>query len=161
MLFRCPETDKENIKLLLFEAINDDSKRLQRMIQEIMPEDNLEIYRTISSLALRLRQPISETVIAILLAATKEDLMDIFFINDLLFNIPTLLILPDREEATIKKGHNLRPRYLSYIDSNFSDIAAVLSNMLRGFTLKTKTECIDLISQSKSPFSKEGDLNKY
>jgi hypothetical protein len=40
------------------------------------------------------------------------------------------LILPDADPQTIARGHNLRPRYLSNIQSDFQDVAAVLRKML-------------------------------
>ena len=36
-----------------------------------------------------------------------------------------------REEDTVSKGHLLRPRYLTYADGDFEDVAAVLEKILR------------------------------
>ncbi len=127
------------MKLLFYENTDKGAvNRIQSVIQGLVPENCIEIYRTISSLSLRLRKPMDETVIAVLLAARQEDLVDILFIGDLLYDINTILVLPDSEDDTVKKGHQLRPRYLSYMDSNFSDVGAVLGNMLKGFLTKTK-----------------------
>ena len=41
-----------------------------------------------------------------------------------------ILILPDREKGTISKGHLFRPRYLTYADGDFLDVAAVLAKMI-------------------------------
>jgi hypothetical protein len=46
-------------------------------------------------------------------------------------NIKIVLILPDRNNETIVIGHKLRPRFLSYTDSDFIDVAVVLENMLK------------------------------
>jgi hypothetical protein len=42
----------------------------------------------------------------------------------------TIVILPDSNPDTVAKGHILRPRFLSYCDGDFQDVAAVLSRMI-------------------------------
>ncbi len=94
--------------------------------------DGVEIHRTIDSLSRRLRQPSSGPSMAVLLAASKEDLMEFLSIHDLLDSVRIILVLPDRKDDTVAKGHSLRPRFLTYVDSDsdFLDVAAVLSKML-------------------------------
>jgi hypothetical protein len=107
-------------------------ERLQRVIETLVPEETREVYRTIDSLSSRLCQPKDYYLtIAVLLAASRKDLADILSIHDLLCDIRIILILPDRENDTIAWGHSLQPRYLSYIDSDFTDVAAVLGKMMR------------------------------
>jgi len=38
---------------------------------------------------------------------------------------------PDQEENTIAKGHSLRPRFVTYADSDFPDVVAALGKTLR------------------------------
>jgi hypothetical protein len=102
----------------------------QNIIDTLVPKGMGETYRTIKSLAHRLRQPGYDSTIAVLLAATREDLYDILSIRELLRGINIILILPDRNADTIAKGHRLRPRFLTYKDSNFGEITAVLGKML-------------------------------
>ena len=106
-------------------------KHLQSVIEGLVPEDKTEIYRTIDTLSNRLRRPRCDLEVAVLLAATKEDLLVLLSISDLLDDLRVILLLPNREKDTIAKGHTLRPRFLTYADSNFSDVAAVLSKMLQ------------------------------
>ncbi|MCD6199973.1 MAG: hypothetical protein J7K15_15635, partial [Deltaproteobacteria bacterium] len=51
-------------------------------------------------------------------------------VRDLIWDLRLILILPDREAGTIAKGHILRPRFLTYLDSDFTEVAAVLKKML-------------------------------
>ena len=106
-------------------------KQLQKVIEELFPENNTEIYRTIDGLSHRLRQPRYDLAVVVLLAASKQDLLDLLSIRDLLDDLRVILLLPNREKDTITKGHTLRPRFLTYADSNFLDVAAVLSKMVR------------------------------
>jgi hypothetical protein len=46
-------------------------------------------------------------------------------------DVQIILVIPDRRPETLSLGHLLRPRYLSYEDGNFDDLASVLEKMLR------------------------------
>ncbi|MBW2664177.1 MAG: hypothetical protein JRD93_19925 [Deltaproteobacteria bacterium] len=107
-------------------------KRLQRVIEALVPKENTEIYQSIDGFAFRLRQPRHDPLIAVLLAASSEDLSDILSLRDLLGNIRIMLILPDRDRDTIAKGHTLRPRFVTYADSDFVEMAAILGKVFGG-----------------------------
>ena len=120
------------MNVLLYEPVVEvNNGKLHRMVENLNLECGLEIYRTIESLSHRLCRPEKKLTAAVLLTTSKQELLDILSIKDLLFNMRIILVLPDREEDTVTKGHSLRPRFLTYIDSDFGDIAAVLSKMLR------------------------------
>jgi hypothetical protein len=106
-------------------------ERLFRVISSLFPERDLEIYQSIGKLTKRLRQPIFYPTIVILLASSKEELQDILFLRDLLENAKIILILPDSNPETLAVGHTLRPRFMSDCGSNFIDLAAVLTLMIR------------------------------
>ena len=119
------------MNILLYEPVGEgNNTQFHRMIEGLDLECGMEIYRTIESLSQRLRQPEKNLTVAVLFATSSRELLDIISIKDLLFNVRIILILPDREEDTITKGHSLRPRFLTYADSNYGDIAAVLCKML-------------------------------
>ncbi len=119
------------MNLLFYSTLeNGAGARLQGVIEEIAPQDKIEIYRTIASLSPRLRRPANDVSIALFLAASREDLAEILSIRGLLSDVRTILVLPDRKEDTIAEGHSFRPRFISYIDSDFTDVAAVLSKMV-------------------------------
>lgn len=105
-------------------------EQLQKMIEGLVPKNNVEVCRSIEGLSRRLRQPANELPIAVLLAATRGDLLELLSIRDLLYDIRIILVLPDRDEDTIAKGHMLRPRFLSYTDNDFVDVCSVLGKML-------------------------------
>jgi hypothetical protein len=83
------------------------------------------------SLSRRLRQPRHNLAVAVLVAASRQELLELLSIRDLLDGIRIILVLPDRQDDTIAKGHRLYPRFLTFADSDFLDVAAVLSKMLR------------------------------
>ena len=110
---------------------NEAGERLQNAIESIVPENQTEIYQTTFSLYQRLRKPKSEVAVAVLLATTRKELLEIHSMKDLLRDIRIILILPDTEGDTVSMGFKLYPRFASYADGNFKDVAAVLEKMLR------------------------------
>jgi hypothetical protein len=121
--------------LIIYSSKTEDAgERLLSVIGLLIPENKLEVYRTISELSQRLRQPLFNPTIAILLATTREELQDILSIRDLLWDIKIILIVPDMNRGTVAKGHTLRPRFLCDCNSDFVDVAAVFSLMIRNLS---------------------------
>jgi hypothetical protein len=126
------------MRLLLYAPASEGvGERLQGMIEGLVPKNTMEVCRSIESLSRRLRQPADDLPIAaVLLAARSGDLSDLLSIRDLLRDVRIILILPDREANTIAQGHTLRPRFLSYTDSDFTDVLAVLGKCLESYATK-------------------------
>lgn len=119
------------MEVILYAAeTNEAGERLEKVIKTSLGGLDIQVHRTISSLTQKLRRPRDGFSIAVLLAHSKESLSKILSIIDLFWNLPIILILPDDEMDTISRGHKLYPRFLSYIDSDFNDVAAVLRKMI-------------------------------
>jgi hypothetical protein len=109
---------------------NEFGMEVEKMLEELASKKNVEICRTIPDLTLRLRIPLCESAIAVLLISDEEDLQTILSIQSLLINMRIVLILPDRNSGSIEAGHNLHPRYLSFKDNSLKDLGAVLARMI-------------------------------
>ncbi len=119
------------MNILFYESPKDGAgERLQREVEALIPQEEKEIHCSIESLSRRLRQPHNKLGIAVLLTEDLKSLSDLLSIREVLLDLRIILILPDRKEATIAMGHALHPRFLSYADSNFKDVAAVLKKMI-------------------------------
>ena len=108
----------------------DTGELLWNLHQDVNDRFKGEFYRTINELANRLRQPKDDPTIAVILAGSQKELADMLSIRDLLDRSRIILILPDRSEDTITKGYSMFPRFVTYVDSNFNWVTAVLSKML-------------------------------
>ncbi len=119
------------MKTILFINNNVDGvgERLLRAIDSQASEVALEIYCRIDCLSDRLKQLGHGLTTAVLLVTSKEELMRIYALKDLLDGIGKILILPDGEQDTISLAHKLYPRFLSYTDRDFNDVVAVLQRM--------------------------------
>lgn len=130
--------DKRRMISVLFYATGEAGERLQRVIQDLVPGDRLEIYRTFEGFSERLRKPMDDIPVAVILASNEDDLLTILSISHLLYDVRFILVLPDREDPTVAIGHSLRPRFLSYTDSDFREVTAVLGKMIGGFYYSRK-----------------------
>jgi len=105
------------------------AKRLERIIEGLVPQKDIEIYLTIESFSQRLKRFRGDLYLMVVLTTTADELREIFLIRDLLFDIPLILILPDGEPDTISKGHKFRPRFITYADGDFYEFKMVLEKM--------------------------------
>jgi excinuclease UvrABC ATPase subunit len=126
----------EKVVLFANEKSGVAGRRLQRAIESAVSDQHLENLKSIKELSKRLSRFPSEIAVAVLLAESKDQLSKLLSLRDFLDDVRIILVLPDRENETMSKGHLLRPRFLTYVDGNFTDIAQVLSKMLEALHSK-------------------------
>jgi len=114
------------VLLLCTSRWQDPAERLQRLIQSSFPGDGIEIYRTLKSFLHQLQHPPDLPFVVVLLAGERNELFDFCTIEHLLGRTCLILVLPDQAEETPRTAHRLRPRYLTYADSDFSDLSQVI-----------------------------------
>lgn len=125
--------ERKQIMNVLFYSTDETGERLQEVIRNLVPREKLEVYKTLEGFSERLRKPMEEIPVAVILAASVDDLLTILSISHLLYDVRFILILPDRDDPTVAIGHSLRPRFLGYKDSDYREVAAVLGKMIGGF----------------------------
>ncbi len=123
---------RENRMIVLLNTAqaNTIGRRLQKIVTTLVPRQQLEICRSSEELSQRLRRPLCKEFIGVFLTSNRQELSDLLSIRNLLTDIRIILIVPDSEKDTVSKGHTLYPRFLSFVDSDFKDVAAVLGKML-------------------------------
>ena len=105
-------------------------QQVWELIQRQNAHSQVEMYNTIDKLQGRLNQTNHSEVIAVLFISNRLELEKIVGFADVLHDVKTILVLPDREPDTISIGHTLYPRFISYADSDLQDVAAVLDKMM-------------------------------
>jgi len=91
---------------------------------------NMEVFETKSGLVKRLRQPKEGPSVTILFDPGREDLAGLDVIRQFLANIPLLLVLSDQDPETLALSHRLLPSYITYVDSDLSQLLAVVKKLL-------------------------------
>ena len=122
------------MNVLLYSTTNGgNGDSLKKVIKRLVPDERLEICRTVETLSSRLRQPRLDPFIAVIQASDQSELNSMVDFGDLFNDCRLFLILPDRKADTIVKGHSLRPRFLTYADNDFIRGTAVLKKMIGRF----------------------------
>jgi len=120
------------MKVLYYGTTNNGAgKRLQKVIESVVPIEDTEVFRDIEELGRRLRLPTCDLSISVFFTKSKAELFDLVLIKKLLLNLRIILILPDGDNETITMGHTLFPRFVTYTDSDFKDVEAVLNKMIQ------------------------------
>lgn len=106
-------------------------RRADEVVGRVVRRCDIEAPDSFESLRSRLRRRIGDLSLAILLAPTLEEFRLLLSIGDLLEDTRCIFILPDREPGTVAEALKLRPRFLTFADSDFIDLGQVVAKMLR------------------------------
>ncbi len=109
---------------------NDFSSGLLDQVRDLVPVERLVMCRNFVELQASLLKPEYDLFAAILVVSSRHDLLDLVSIGEFLRSIRVILILHDREQETVSKGHDLKPRFLTWPDWNSREVIAVLGKML-------------------------------
>jgi hypothetical protein len=126
--------------------------RLVEVVRSLTRSHALEVFHSVEELAIRFREPRGSLAVMIFIAGSRKDLIDLHDINNMFFDLPMILILPDRMKETARLGFKLYPRFVSYGDGKFEDVKGVLGNLLRRFEERDilKREKIQKVSPRKT-----------
>jgi len=108
-----------------------DGDDIRQRIEGLIPEKGLKIYRTLEGLSERLHRPIDPETILIIVACSQEKLSEIYHLRRVLGDIRTVVVAPDQDPKTVALAHQLRPRFLTYANSNLEDLTSVLQRMIK------------------------------
>jgi hypothetical protein len=119
------------MQLLFYAKRNDASEnRLDAAIRSVASGGMIERFVTLDGFRERLRSIIEPNSIMVLAAVDREDLLEMQALRDMLTEIYIILVLPDRQESTIKLAHLLRPRFLSQTKDDFTDLSQIVAKMI-------------------------------
>ena len=121
---------KSNNIILSIPPRHHDSARLREIVEGVALPENIIVVSSIENLLRILRQPLNGVAAAIIFDATEQELNSLLPFKDLLLRMPVILVLPNSSRETVAKGHSLRPRFVTFADSDFSDVRDVLQKML-------------------------------
>jgi len=118
------------MQLIVYTNPADNSAVLLQNEISKMPSLQAEFVHSYENLIQSLRSHMVFQSVVVFQAAGQKDFIFLKSINNLLFDARLILVLPNREKDTIEKGYSLYPRFITYADSNYKDVTAVLNKML-------------------------------
>jgi hypothetical protein len=101
-------------------------------INTLASKNEVEMLNTPESLAKRLLQVSCRQAIVVIVTKKRDELVCLLPIVHLLRKARVILVVPDQDPETLKIGYKLEPRFLKCGDNDFTEVHAVLKNMLRG-----------------------------
>jgi len=113
-------------------ASEENRKQLEDSFKAFMPKGKIEVFRSFDNFSQRLKLPAQSQSIAVLAPGSRQELQGILCRIDLLRDLRIIVIAPDHEAETTAIAHQLRPRYLTYLNGDFGELAAVLRKMFTG-----------------------------
>src|SRR5512136_998598 len=96
-------------------------KRFLRIVVSHLPQDRIEICRSMAALDSRLHKPLGGLAIAVFHVTARDELGELITRRDLLIDLRNILVLPDSDETTTALAHVLRPRFVIYSDGDLPD----------------------------------------
>jgi hypothetical protein len=103
---------------------------LLRIVRSAIPDHAIEIYSSISDLSERLHQSMLDAGVAVLHVASRAELMEIIYLEDLLRELKIVLVLPDSQPDTLDRAYTLCPRFIVAAESDFKHLGSVLKKMV-------------------------------
>ena len=104
-------------------------KNLGKLIQEQLPQIQIEAIDSAEGLSRLLCRPLNRISVIIIFVNCEEDLRGFLTLEPLFDNIRRILVLPERTTAMMAMGLQLNPSFISYWDSEFLDIISVLKKI--------------------------------
>lgn len=106
-------------------------RKVKRIVDLFVTAEKNKVFHKLSEFEKYIRSSLLHQHVMILQAGDMQNLQKIADLKDLLFEHQIILILPDRDRQTVALGHSLRPRFITYQDSDFGEMSCVLCKMLQ------------------------------
>ena len=118
------------VNVYLYSDQHEAGQKFQSLVAKHLESGCLKKFSNIIDMASSLALALKSKDIVILFVATMHELEELLLMQETFDDVRLILILPQRDSVTIAKGHQLRPRYLTFIDSNMSDICKGVEKLL-------------------------------
>ncbi|VTR63977.1 conserved hypothetical protein [Desulfosarcina cetonica] len=122
------------MKLIVYASESNLRRRLLSAMDGLADQCHMELFVDVPALNRRLCGPVKGEVWLLLVTQNLSELHCFAAMGDLIQNIRSILVLPDQERQTVFTGHALYPRFISYLDSDFSDVCSVLGTVIHNLT---------------------------
>jgi len=118
------------VKVLLYAtAENPYGKHLCELISQEFSMDSMTLADTLEQLVVLLKSPASRADCVLLVATDRAELSRLLSVRMLLHEVQIILVLPPAGDDLVVEAHLLRPRFLTFADSDPDDLIAVLRRL--------------------------------
>ncbi len=108
------------------------AKNFRKLIQNQLPDIQMDTLNSVSRLSEKLCRPLNRISVIVIFVMCERDIDRLLALKPLFDNIRLILVLPDRTTDLMAHGLQLNPCFISYLDSDFSDVTSVLQKIYAG-----------------------------
>ena len=120
------------LNVIIFWKLSEKSRvLLNNLLSLLVPHCQIEFYFDTEKFVERIAKPQENESLLILIAENNKNIESLLGVKKLIQKFDTILVLPDHNPETISNGHKLHPRFLTFIDDNFSELTKFLEHILR------------------------------
>jgi len=118
------------IKILLYNnTLENIGERIRFLVRNRFPQLDIVVLDSMQQISSLLCRPLHRISVIILPIAAIQELDTFQKLHPMLDQIRVILILPDRDTKTLARAVQVKSSFITYIDSDINDIAAVLEKL--------------------------------
>ena len=117
--------------VIYLDKLSGKSEHLLDIVRSVMPEEVIEICKTLTCLSEALKRRADKQPILLIVPSNNLELKKLAILEDMLFRTMLILVLPTEDEAGTSLAHSLRPRFLAYQDSDLNRVGLVIEKIHR------------------------------
>ena len=103
--------------------------RLISALQPIMRSNPVVYYHGLDSFGRMVSPTTKESTVAVIMVGEKKELSLLYETKGVWDRVKTILVLHDDDQEIINLGLLLHPIFITYIDSDFSEVAAIMEHI--------------------------------
>jgi len=119
------------MELLVYASDMFQRERLLGAIKCCSHQWHVETFKDFRAFNRRLKNFCTGEMWLVMVTSDLAELCRMTTVCEIIRSRRSILVLPDHRRETVRVGHTLYPRFISYIDSDFSDVSSVLSTVSR------------------------------
>jgi hypothetical protein len=105
-------------------------RRFLALLEMAIPDKRFEICHSIDELSVKLEMPLLNVRVAILFAVTRTEITQILALGDWMADVKSIVVLADEDKEMMAMAHKLRPRYVTWVNSDLIDLVTVARRMV-------------------------------
>lgn len=123
--------------------------RVRRILTKL--DQEAEIYRSFDTLSRRFERPRGDICLMIFLIGRIGILNNLILLKNQMYDLPIVLVLPNTDRETILKGHKFYPRFITFVDGDYSDLSLALQNIVH-------QKCVDHYEETGEEMQMDSNL---
>lgn len=125
------DTSAMDLVLYFSEEAEGPGRQFQEVLNNTLPEIQLELFTSFEELVTGLNRPEAEPAVVVLVISNRAELEEFLPLRKVLQNTRVILVLPDESRETMGLAQRLNPHYIKSADDDFVELATIIDEILK------------------------------